>query len=103
LCSFEDPELGFTEVSPIPTAPKKLTGKKNAFIPSNHSHSLMIQNLWFLKQTPYSQPPRSSLAERKHLYHPIALVKKLRGSVTSLQKLPQFMDTLTFLQVIQPK
>ncbi len=38
LGSFEDPEPGVTEVNPIPIAPKKLTGKKNAFIPSNRPH-----------------------------------------------------------------
>ncbi len=39
LCSFDDPEPGVPEVNPIPTALKKLTGKKKAFIPSNFSHS----------------------------------------------------------------
>ncbi len=30
LCSFEDPEPGVTEANPVPTAPKKLTGKKES-------------------------------------------------------------------------
>ncbi len=39
LRSFEDPESGVTEVNPVPTAPKKFTGKNIAFIPSNRPHS----------------------------------------------------------------
>ncbi len=38
LRSFEDLEPGVTEVNPVPTAPKKFTGKNNAFIPSNCPH-----------------------------------------------------------------
>jgi hypothetical protein len=39
LHSFDDPEPGFPEVNPVPTAPRSSQAKKKAFIPSDCHHS----------------------------------------------------------------
>jgi hypothetical protein len=65
LHSFEDPEPGVTEVIPIPTAPKKLTGKKNAFIPSNRPHSFDDPEPGIPEANPIPTAPKKLTGKKK--------------------------------------
>jgi hypothetical protein len=67
LHSFEDPELGVTEVCPVPTAPKKLTGKKNSFIPSNCSHSFDDPEPVVPEPNPVLTAPKKLTGKKKAL------------------------------------
>ncbi len=65
LHSFEDPEQGVTEVNPIPTAPKKFTGKNNALIPSNRPHSFDDPEPGVPEANPVPTAPKKLTGKKK--------------------------------------
>jgi hypothetical protein len=65
LQSFEDPEPGVSEVNLLPTAPKKLTGKKNAFIPSNCPHRFDDPDPGVPEANPIPTAPKKLTGKKK--------------------------------------
>ncbi len=63
--SFEDPEPGVTDVHPVPTAPKKFTGKNNAFIPSNCPHSFDDPEPGVPEANPVPTAPKKLTGKKK--------------------------------------
>jgi hypothetical protein len=103
LHSFEDPEPGVTEVNPVPTAPKKLNGKKNAFILSNCPHSFDDSEPGVPEANPVPTAPKKLTGKKKAFIPSDHPHNKAERECYKFAKLPQCMDTLTFLQVVQPK
>jgi hypothetical protein len=65
LRSFDDPEPGVPKVNPLPTAPKKLTGKKKAFIPSDCPHSFDDPEPGVPEAKPVSTAPKKLTGQKK--------------------------------------